>query len=327
MAEATEKTSLVSRGPTKWQFYMRTLGGTVAGALLAPWLTFIVISGLFMFVYAHSSRFVESAVVMLLSIYITAWIASHSLGQHPKGVIFFGCIVATVAATTTGYYNYSLNVTQYYQFFDRRQYTNVAADELAEAHRDASAIVFEPGTTPDATRPVGYLARDSMYCIAPITSSDPPTPEPDIQYFAAGLDCCQARTAFTCNDVGDKTARAGVVIGNRTEFVNALLRPELAYYEEAAKVAVAAYGLTIAKKPIFVRWVKDLENGRDTPLRDGWIFWICTSLAYFALNLGIAIMLLPSLKSQVQDEWKRTKAEAVQLEKGAIVAGRMETGV
>ncbi|CAK0858599.1 unnamed protein product [Prorocentrum cordatum] len=94
----------------------------------------------------------------------------------------------------------------------------------------------------------------------------------DIQYWAAGRDCCEGGEHFTCGDAGRDDARAGLVLRNRTlEFYSAFVTPEVDLYAEAAGHAKVKFNIiSTEEQPIFVRWVWDLDAGRvDRPITKG----------------------------------------------------------
>merc|ERR1719436_876341 len=98
---------------------------------------------------------------------------------------------------------------------------------------------------------------------------------PQIQFWAAGLDCCNGRDE-TCNDAADPRARAGLVVFNRTGPLHGFLPDEVEHYAEATRMAAAKFGVLSAERPIFLRWIREPEAARDRYLRDAWLHWFET---------------------------------------------------
>eukprot|EP00971_Amphidinium_carterae_P343899 6483951-Amphidinium_carterae.1 len=63
------------------------------------------------------------------------------------------------------------------------------------------------GTRLDIEHAVGYHAG-SYYCVAPVVSSSGASHT--IEYMAAGIDCCEQRGTFTCDQAADSSVRSGL---------------------------------------------------------------------------------------------------------------------
>merc|ERR550537_821201 len=149
----------------------------------------------------------------------------------------------------------------YYAYDENRSYSNVLPTEPAEAHADAGKIKFSHTARVDTTRAMGYKAG-SVYCVAPILDD---TQLDRVEYWAAGIDCCPSRGDFNCDDAWNPKAKSGVVILDS----NALIPTKHDFYMKAAKEAEAAYQLSSAEEPLFVRWVADPQGIQDDYWRAG----------------------------------------------------------
>jgi len=185
------------------------------------------------------------------------------------------CLEGVLGALAGGW-AWSCGAIDYWSYGEHWQYTNVWPTELAAAHRDASALVFAQGAAPDLMKSASYAVGGHTYCVAPIAMSTSDLEVPDVQYWAAGRDCCldgqgAGDNHFACDDAGKDGARAGLVLRSHTQ--------EAEYFNEAAHRAKAQFNIvSTTEQPIFVRWVRDLEAGRMD-------FWRRTLAVAFELIL------------------------------------------
>eukprot|EP00927_Polykrikos_kofoidii_P027714 TRINITY_DN24291_c0_g1_i1.p1 TRINITY_DN24291_c0_g1~~TRINITY_DN24291_c0_g1_i1.p1 ORF type:complete len:361 (+),score=68.24 TRINITY_DN24291_c0_g1_i1:50-1084(+) len=151
-------------------------------------------------------------------------------------------VIAVVCSATVGLATYFAQLRSYWQYKESFSYTNVPPSDPSQAYMDAGKIIFADDARVDSSRSVGY--KDvKVYCVAPII--DDTVYEDSVQFWAVGMDCCEARGKFSCDDAWDVRARSALVVTNVEK------------YPEAIKQAEAAYGLRSAENPLFVRWVVD----------------------------------------------------------------------
>lgn len=259
-----------------------------------PWLMFCVISIVFTFAYHH--YWLVSWVVVL------SWIALSlmfiAIRNRMKGS-WFGfigilCIFACVSGTCAGLYNYYTNMFQYWCYDENRAYTNVLPTEPAAAHADAGKIVFSNSARVDTTRAVGYQVG-TVYCVAPILDD---SQMDRVEYWAVGTDCCPSRGDFNCDDAWNPNAKSGVVILDATDW----FATKHDYYMKAVKQAEAAYQLSGADMPLFVRWVSDGEALQASFWRRGIGFLFATLAMYllFSIIAGAIIQTVSKRKAKAE---------------------------
>lgn len=154
-------------------------------------------------------------------------------------------------------------IRHYWAYFERRHYVNVWPDEPADAHRDASAVVFAEGSRLDAARSAGLRWGRHTYCAAPVVAPGTLATSPHAQFWAVGLDCCEASPGathrFTCGDASNPKARAGLVVA--TGFgPEAPEGSDVARFVEAAGMASALFGVTGHSRPILLQWAYDIDD-------------------------------------------------------------------
>lgn len=213
--------------------------------------------------------------VLLLASQIIEMRRPLSKGDREIKLLLRLCAGAIVLGSLVGFSITSARLTDYWPYDAMRHYSNVAPDELASAHADASAIVFMEGTKPDIARVTRYRRHGSTYCVVPISLdasyTDDTEVASDIQYWAAGKDCCLgSRKGFTCDDAANSKARSGLVMfGERKTWLEDLLSGVLwendySHYEQAIKMGKAKFGITSPKQHLIMRWVHDLGEARSS---------------------------------------------------------------
>jgi len=287
--------------------------GAVAMAALSPWAVFAVASMISILVDHHvlgwllyflaSCAAVGFLVLAVLS--CTRW------RELATGYVLSLCCLAVIAGVLVGYSISADTVANYWQIARFQEYTDVAPDEPAAAHVDASLLVFAEGTRPDVTQAIGLMARGAVFCVAPIASSDAgEKTSPDIQYWAAGRDCCAPGTAASqdyhcgavgknvahtvipdrtsplcCDDVGTLSSLTGMVLRERTRILP-WKADDLAFYEQAMQMAVATYGL-VSHGPLYVSWVADVGQAKRSYWNQAWWDWVKAVLYAFCVCLFI----------------------------------------
>jgi len=258
-----------------------------------PWLLFLVVGALFIGIYYY---FPFIAIFVLICIgFLSAMMLVSGRGQGNGGKVdavdrkFLGMLflLALGIGTCCGLRNYHDSIYFYWSAAAGRDYTNVAPDSLAEAHQDAGIMVFSDDAVVDKTKPIGFKAG-SIYCVAPVIRFEA-THASEIQYWAAGVDCCSRRGFYTCNDVGNKDAHSGMVIKHTDSIFSGL---HMQHFKHAIKMASEVYGLTTVEDPILVRWVHDVEVTSNKFLSDGIWGLVEQGLWYLVVSVFLACVCM-----------------------------------
>lgn len=261
---------------------------------IAPWLLFLGIGVLLIYLY-YSLPWITLLIVLIVGalscLMLLTGAMSNNLNRLFLGILF---LIATVAGFFAGIENYNERLFHYWTANEGRQYTNVRSDSLAAAHADAGVLVFTDEAVVDTTKTIGYKSG-SVYCVAPISRKDQ-THASTIQYWAAGVDCCNGRGFFSCDNALDKAAKSGLVI--REQPTSALFKSELDYYLHAVEMSSEIYGLTTAKEPFFVRWTTDVTAKAESYLIDGWMHWGYYGIAHLVCNFVLACLFKGVISQQ-----------------------------
>lgn len=256
---------------------------------LIPWGVFLMCS---LFVMLEGEA---TLAVVVMGAYATGFIffavLNFSQYHSDRALVYFMCGVAVVLGSFAGYFIFCFHSYDFEAFWNHRQYANVWPTEPAAAHRDASALVFSEGARPDVRLMGSYSGVYGTYCVAPIAMGGLIEPDHgDIQYWAVGIDCCRGGR-FECGASSDLSARAGMVVYERQHLFSTWFPREADMYKQAARMVAAKFGAHSADRPIFVRWVKDLELAHAAYAQQAFSTWFKFAIASLPLWLLLSIGL------------------------------------
>lgn len=197
--------------------------------------------------------------------------------------VCIGALIAVCAGSFLGLYAYDSYAIFPMFYGNSRTYTNVVASESSTAVSDAGKLKFNTLSYVSTKRGAGFVTETGKkYCVAPVFHKKEVK---RIEYWAAGLDCCDDLGQFRCDDSQNKDANGGVVVfDNNGWFFPARFQ----YYEKARGKAEAEYGLQSVASPMYVRWVTNdrldfLKNSYATYAK----LWIIFMTFAFFLLFGL----------------------------------------
>lgn len=222
------------------------------------WITFTVISLIFGLTYHSDKIQIWSVIIIgtlvLLAIIYQSWkfAAVGDQGARVHMLIAVWLLLSVFWGVAVGLFSYDCCISEYWVTQNLEARANVLPSEPAAAYANAGELVFADEARVDAGKAVGYKDT-TTYCVAPVASD---APFEQVQFWAAGTDCCGARGTFTCDDAWNPKARAGLVIHDFAEWSEGTRQ----HYMKAVKLAEATYSIASAQEPVFVRWVADPDQ-------------------------------------------------------------------
>jgi len=280
-----------------WTVFFGWLKHTLLHAFM-----FMVVSILFMVGY-HQNPGILTGIwaFLILAILSDALYAYVRRGRMTKEALGFAVLALAIFAG--GVVGTSIHLTKlidYWPYYQKRHYTNVAPDEPAASHSDASVIVFMEGGRPDASRATGYKRYNSIYCVAPIALepgySDEEAVNSDIQYWAVGKDCCMGHKGFICDDAENPSARSGLVMSEKTGedrlMEGVMSNNDMHYYEEAVLMTQSKFDLTSPSTRMYVRFVQDIDKARSAYWRDAWWSWTKYQFVWLLVWMVVGVMTI-----------------------------------
>jgi len=189
-------------------------GPSLASFILVPWAC-AVVCVLITTLSAGCSLFwvmAPSIIIIGASCYL-AWEAMQKQ-QNSKAIFYSLCLIAGFSGFVVSLITYVHYLQPYYELGRGATYLDMMPSQSAMGATDATALYFAQGTSIDTDRTYGYVdARSSSgntYCVAPL-GNNWTIREPDVQFFAAGMNCCGMRSSFGCGQ-GGSGARGALIL-------------------------------------------------------------------------------------------------------------------
>lgn len=262
--------------------------GELLTLLIIPFLLFSATCCLFAFAYERFSQLVWLWFFVALFASVMAYRRLKGGSGAAAEMLPRAAALSVIAGAAVGLVAYDLALQSYSFYETAYEYVNVLPSNNAKGYGDAGMIVFAEEAHLDTSRTMGYKDT-TTYCVAPILDDEHVA---TVQFWAAGMNCCNQRGGFVCDDAWDSKARAGMVIPG-TSRVMGDVRLE---YMKAVRQAEAAYGIASAEEPIFVQWVVDPEKVHNIYMLIGvgilivantaYCVAACTSLAFLRSGKG-----------------------------------------
>jgi len=280
-------------------------------------LLFMVVSIIFMVGYHQLPKILTGITAFLVLALLSDALYIYYMRQKlsKECLAFAVCALAIFAGGVVGTSINLQKLNDYWPYYQKRHYTNVAPDEPAASHSDASVIVFMQGARPDPSRAMGYQRYGHHYCVAPIaleagyTDDDSGAAASDIQYWAVGKDCCGSRKkGFSCDDSENSKARSGLVLipksGEESFVASAMSSDEMAYYEKAVLMTESKFDLTSPKERLYVRFVQDIGAARDLYWKEAWWSWGKWQAIWLVVWIVVGVMTIIVAAGDMEDDSK-----------------------
>lgn len=282
--------------------------------VLLPWMIFTVTVASLVFAYHRHALSVGFLVLLFLALAVLFAVVGVTNRRNSFSFPVLGalCAFAAFSGCLAGLWGYHKVAAQYYLTDESRTYTDVLPGEPAVAHADAGTLIFSTDARVDMGRVVGYKSAGAVYCVAPILKkADMVTSR--VEYWAAGTDCCHARTAFSCGNSWGRNARTGLVLPEALPSKSWLFPGSREQYLKAAQEAAGVYGLLLGEEPLFVTWVQNIPDTR----REMWhyilLFVFAASAIYFCFACVCAFITYladrplrkkkrPNYQEEIQEE-------------------------
>lgn len=184
--------------------------GDIILMVAMPSLLFLVAAVIFIFGY-HEIRMLSSLIIAIMVgfaffVVMTGIVQRHLLCTT-LGVVTFGVLLFAISIGMHSNHEY---LEFYWEFQEGAEFRSVDPSTSANATNGASILHFKDGSFADNFRTVGFVFHGSIYCVAPIARQSKFTS--DIQYWAAGVNCCSKRSDFQCSSSGDLRAQKTSIV-------------------------------------------------------------------------------------------------------------------
>lgn len=220
-----------------------------------------------------------------------------------KWIGFFRALAAFVGVTVGLCIHYQWMVF-YRSYHDLVRYDNIEAQHSALQFEDGGIIEFAKGGRLDTSRAVGFrdIRNSRTICVAPVIDGQM-TEQDAISFFAVGINCCNFRSSFHCDDALKPAARGGLL-----KLEPGLLAPtywewavddsyDVESFEKAVDLQKSVFGAHVAENHRFLRWLEHPNERVESYRHCAWEVAIYSCIAYFAVTIPFA----------VRDKWKHDR--------------------
>lgn len=209
----------------------------IAVAVALPWLVFLLILCLFLFIYQDVPWLVWTLIALNILISLVFMVLG-AFGQ--KGMFFaIGVLIfsSILIATGIGIWLDDAYLRQYNDLSSREELKDVNPSVVPTSKERAAGIVtFQNTTFVDDRRTLGYVSEGKIFCAAPVALAGKLIADPS--YWAVGEQCCEKRSNFDCGTARDPNATQSVVVASSD--------PSIKKYQAAVRQALSIYGTNIS---------------------------------------------------------------------------------
>lgn len=270
---------MAPRGHRSPTFHFQSLSVLV----FVPWCVFLGMASVTGLLHSYSP--LSTFIVATLFMAFAAFLAVVNL-YNPHGPLYLYLAILSVISISCGWMaGMNINnrfMAQYWAPVLRPSLDAVSAMSPPAAIADAGTLLFSASARLDLNRVLGRRSQEDgeTYCVAPILSDAEST---EANIWAAGVGCCGHGWSFRCDDAGVLGASTGLV----------LFDPDwqLQQFRRSAVQAAAFYGLHLPPRPVFVRWVKNVNDARSTNLVGAIIMLLVECCVYFLTLIVVASIL------------------------------------
>jgi len=221
-----------------------------------------------------------------------AWFIRHHYmrGNNEEVILGLLCMVGIVISLAVALYGCFAALDEYRALSQGASYFNVLPAEAAASKLDASTIVFTNTTLVDVTRTYGFTdTRDKAertYCVAPVSDGD--LYQQRIQYWATGIDCCEAMSNFACFRNRIQEGAHGALVVRKDA-------KHMERFHRAVQGALGAYDLTVGDHYLLVDWIEDPIGYRDGLWRGTTTVFAVFAISYLVISAMIGVAVLPAI--------------------------------
>jgi len=264
--------------------------------ILVPWALLDLILICYLLGGAHGKTTVLWLIPVVLITLSAAFLRHHyKAGNNSEVVLGVLCLTAILIALVVGLYSVFRSLNEFYRLSQGASYFNVLPSEPAAGKMDATTLDFTDTTRVDTQRTFGFVdAQMTMamtYCVAPVSNGEE-TGRTRVQFWAAGIDCCESRGNFQCGEANNALAHGGIALPKDLA--------EARGFQMAVSGAKSAYGLLAADKLVLLKWSKSPVTYRDSLYSSTVTLYLIFGGVYLVISSMIGCALMPVIGGNPQ---------------------------
>lgn len=277
--------SLLRRGSA---FAKLESGVNLAELIFVPWLFVVVVLACILQAGTYGYyRMIVFIPVTLLPLILFCLRHYYNRQRHPEVVLALLCLTAATISLVVGSYAVTTSLMEYHRLSQGASYANVLPSEAGASKIDATTLSFTNETLVDTSRTFGFTdtrdKRAKTYCVAPI--SDGNLYRRRFQFWAAGVNCCEARSNFNCFVSGSLGAHGALVMSKAAQRNQG--------FHLAVLGAQAAYDLTAGDHFLLVQWHEDPVGYRNSLWHSTSMLFSIVAGSYLIISVMIGLAVHP----------------------------------
>lgn len=217
----------------------------------------------------------------------------YNRSNNSEVVLGFLCLIAVVISLAVGTYAVLRSLTELHRLNQGASYSNVLPSDAGATKIDATTLTFTNETLVDLSRTFGFTdARSSVkqtYCVAPV--SDGILHNGRVQFWAAGLDCCEMRTNFQCFEPEALNGHGATVIAVSDDAKEG--------FRMAVRGAEGAYGLTSGDHYLLVQWRQEPDAYKENLWKRTMTLFVVFGGSYLVMSMMIGCAIMPALAPKI----------------------------
>eukprot|EP00442_Polarella_glacialis_P055706 CAMPEP_0115081658 /NCGR_PEP_ID=MMETSP0227-20121206/19416_1 /TAXON_ID=89957 /ORGANISM="Polarella glacialis, Strain CCMP 1383" /LENGTH=330 /DNA_ID=CAMNT_0002469557 /DNA_START=237 /DNA_END=1229 /DNA_ORIENTATION=- len=258
-----------------------------------PWGLLVLILACYLVAGAYGQLFVLWMMPVVLCLLFGFFVRYHyKLGNNDEVVLGVLSLAAIVIATSVGVYANLSMLQEYHRLSQGASYFNVLPSEAVDGKLDATTMAFTQLTVADTSRSYGFVdATDPnapIYCVAPISTGEASFTR--IQFWAAGINCCDSLKNFVCGDAAKSGAHGAFILPQSEQVSDG--------FAKAITGAEAAYGLKTGNGFLLFQWSMDPIQYRDSQWNSSVMLFVIFAAVYLGISGMAGFVIMPMLKGQ-----------------------------
>lgn len=170
-------------------------------SILIPWTAFALSLAIFICLYHDHAVIVWILQIIFTLLGVCAVLTGFQVRDAVVMSLGFLTLASIVLGAAAGTWLEAEYLQRFWQLYRASNYKMIqASDEKVPLD---SFLRFPEGTALDESRSLGYLARGTTYCVAPINVAGEAA---SVRFWAIGKGCCERRGSFKCGPQPQKAA-------------------------------------------------------------------------------------------------------------------------
>lgn len=261
--------------------------------IAVPWVFLALVLACFLQAGTYG-YYLPLFVIPVVLLVLNSWFLVHHYKRGRNAEVVLGILTLTAISISlcVGLYAVVRNLSEYRRLSQGASYFNVLPSEPAAGKMDATTLVFTNTTLVDVSRTFGFTdARGPIqrtFCVAPVANGELHAKR--VQFWAAGVNCCEARSNFGCFDLHSAGKHGAIVLPKAAQ--------EDEGFRDAVRGAQAAYLLEAGGPYMLVHWLQDPVGYRDNLWNSSATLFLVFGSVYLVISTMIGIALLPTLTAK-----------------------------